>query len=96
MADLALGQIFESTQIANDYSSSWSDVFTQEHSKYCTISDVSEESAFAEMYHSLIHSPAFETLLQLENTYAFAVQDLLEQRENAVKAMEEKYVAVKY
>ena len=90
IADLALSQVLESSQTANDYSASWSDAFTQEHTKYSSINDVSEESAFAEMYHSLIHSPALETLLQLENTYAFAVQDLLQQRENAIKAMEEK------
>ncbi|XP_046861020.1 protein C12orf4 homolog [Xenia sp. Carnegie-2017] len=42
------------------------------------------------MYHFLIHSSALETLLQLENSYALAVQDLLKQRDAALMKLEEK------
>ena len=90
MAKLALEQVKNSPQTGKDCVNAWTSAFTQEHSKYCTVRDVSEETAFSEMYHSLIHSPALETLLQLENTYALAMEDLLMKKESAIKSMEEK------
>ena len=70
---------------------SWSDAFTQECSRYSDAKEVkTEELKFSEMYHSLIHSSALVTLLQLENTYALAVQDVLAQRDTALSILEQK------
>lgn len=70
---------------------SWNEAFTQECSKYSEAKEMkSEELSFSEMYHSLIHSSALETLLQLENTYALAVQDMLAQRDAALEKLEIK------
>ena len=91
MGGAALEQMRQSSQCAADYISSWSDTFTQEHANYSSATDKSEESVFSEMYHSLIHSAALETLLQLENTYAIAMDDVVSKKANAIKAMEEKY-----
>lgn len=90
LAKLALEEFQNSPQIAEDCISTWSNAFTHEHSKYCAASDVSEETAFSKRYHYLILSPALETLLQLENTYALAMQDLVMKNETAIKSMEEK------
>ena len=69
----------------------WSDAFTQECSRYSDAKEVkTEELTFSEMYHSLIHSSSLETLLQLENTYALAVQDMLAQRDAALAKLEKK------
>lgn len=91
MGVAALEQMKQSSQCAADYISSWSNSFTQEHTSYSSASDKSEESVFSEMYHSLIHSAALETLLQLENTYAIAMDDVVLKKESAIKAMEEKH-----
>lgn len=90
MACSALEQMNKSAQNTADYVTSWSNTFTQEHASYSTANDKSEESVFSEMYHSLIHSAALETLLQLENTYALAMDDAASKKESAIKAMEEK------
>jgi hypothetical protein len=38
---------------------------------------------FSDMYHTLIHSPALETLLQLEHTYTIAMENSLQAWKNA-------------
>lgn len=91
MGGAALEQMRQSSQCAADCISSWSDTFTQEHANYSSATDKSEESVFSEMYHSLIHSAALETLLQLENTYAIAMDDVVSKKANAIKTMEEKH-----
>ena len=42
-----------------------------------------KEPTFSDMYHSLIHSPALDTLLQLEHTYAIAMENSLQAWKNA-------------
>lgn len=91
MAGAALEQMKHSSQNTADYVSSWTNAFTQEHGSYCSVSDKSEETVFSEMYKSMIHSAALETLLQLENTYAMAMDDAVMKKENAIKTMEEKH-----
>ena len=93
MACAALEQANQSSQNASDYVSSWTNAFTQEHASYSSVSDKSEDTVFSEMYKSLIHSAALETLLQLENTYAMAMDDAAMKKESAIKTMEEKYVS---
>lgn len=90
MACTALEQMKQSSQYASDYVTSWTNAFTQEHCSYSSVSDKSEETVFSEMYKSLIHSSALETLLQLENTYALAMDDAVTKKESAIKTMEEK------
>ena len=91
MACAALEQM-NSPQNISEYVSSWTNAFTQEHASYSSVSDKSEETVFSEMYKSLVHSAALETLLQLENTYALAMDDTVMKKESAIKTMEEKYV----
>ena len=40
-----------------------------------------QEEKFSKVYHTLIHSPALDTLLNLEHTYSLTVEDLLKQRD---------------
>ena len=46
---------------------------------------------FSDMYHSLIHSPALDTLLQLEHTYALAMDNSLQAWKNARDNMTKRY-----
>lgn len=50
-----------------------------------------DDIAFSEIYHKLIHSPALETLLQLEHTYALAVSEVCKARDNAREIMQKRY-----
>ncbi len=91
LADEVLESYSHNPQLFESAIDSWNEAFTQECSRYSDAKEVkTEELTFSEMYHSLIHSPALETLLQLENTYALAVQDMLAQRDTALKKLEQK------
>ena len=58
--------------------------------------EVSNEQVFSEVYHSLIHSEALETLLNLEHTYAIAVEDVISQRDRDIEHLEDKYVSTSF
>ena len=57
--------------------------------------EISKELQFSEVYHSLIHSPALETLLNLEHTYALTIEDLILQRDSDLKYLDDRFVGVK-
>lgn len=63
----------------------------QHHGTFAKPMPITNEDVFAEVYHNLIHSPALDTLLTLEHTYAITVGDLIWQRDKALKVMEERY-----
>jgi len=90
VAQTALEQMNYSQGIS-DCVSSWANAFTQEHASYSLVNDKNKETVFSVMYKSLTHTSALETLLQLENTYALAMDDAVTKMENAIKAMEEKH-----
>ena len=50
-----------------------------------------EGPTFSDMYHSLIHSPALDTLLQLEHTYALAMDNSLQAWKNARDNMAKRW-----
>ena len=52
---------------------------------------VSNEQVFSEVYHALIHSPALETLLNLEHTYSLAVGGVIEQKKRDMAHLEDRY-----
>jgi hypothetical protein len=58
--------------------------FTDNCSEFSTATVAHDDGpTFSEMYHSLIHSPALDTLLQLEHTYALAMANSLQAWKNA-------------
>ena len=74
-------QLHEWSKVLSD------DVVEKRRSKSFTI-----DSAWSEIYHDLIHSPALESLLQLEHTYAVAMKDMVKQRDQALKDLTNTYV----
>lgn len=56
--------------------------------KYAIPEEPAENVSFPEMYHKLIHSPALETLLNLEHSYALAVGDLVQERDKALNNLQ--------
>lgn len=53
--------------------------------------ELANDAEFPEVYHMLIHSPALETLLQLEHTYAMAVADVCKGWANARANLHDRY-----
>ncbi|CAL1264864.1 unnamed protein product [Larinioides sclopetarius] len=68
----------------------WTKAFKEEHMKFAKVEEPSENITFPEMYHKLIHSPALETLLNLEHSYALAVGELVQQRDQALQQMQQR------
>ncbi|GBM63688.1 Protein C12orf4 [Araneus ventricosus] len=68
----------------------WTKAFKEEHMKFAKVEEPSENITFPEMYHKLIHSPALETLLNLEHSYALAVGELVQQRDRALQQMQQR------
>ena len=62
----------------------------QEVKEFAKPEEVTVEQQFSEVYHSLIHSPALETLLNLEHTYAMTIEDLIHQRDQDLKHLGER------
>ncbi|XP_065647047.1 FERRY endosomal RAB5 effector complex subunit 3 isoform X6 [Hydra vulgaris] len=51
------------------------------------------QSSWASVYHSLIHSPALEQLLQLEHNFALAIKELNKQKDCQIEDLNERHVA---
>lgn len=68
----------------------WSKTFTQEVKRYAKEEDETQEEKFSKVYHTLIHSAALETLLNLEHTYSLTVEDLLRQRDADLSHLQQR------
>ena len=68
----------------------WSKVFSEDVLKNRRSKSFALDSAWSDIYHALIHSPALESLLQLEHTYGVAMKDLVRQRDDALKDLTSK------
>ena len=87
----AVKSVQDSPKLINELVNAWATSFNQEHRKYQHNTEKNNsDTEFSEMYHSLIHSPALETLLQLEHSYSVAVSDIVEQRDMALDKLREK------
>ena len=69
----------------------WSDAFTSEVLRYAKTKEVDNEEVFADVYHSLVHSPLAATLVQLEHSNAQAVDDRAGDRDTEVNNIEKRY-----
>lgn len=47
---------------------------------------------FADVYHELIHSPASDTLLNLEHNYFVSISELISERDMEIKKLQERLV----
>jgi len=69
----------------------WSAAYSDEVLDWAQPPTVSNMEVFADVYHSLIHSPVSATLLQLEHSYAAAVESLCRERDAKMADMDTKH-----
>lgn len=50
----------------------------------------SDEELFATAYHKMVHSPALETMLQLEHMYAQTVRQRTEEKDHLIKKLNDR------
>ena len=69
----------------------WSKVLSEDGIKKRRSKTFTVDSAWSDIYHALIHSPALESLLQLEHKYAVAMKDMVRKRDEALKELTATY-----
>ena len=64
--------------------------YLQELKLYAKPYELSKDEKFGEVYHTLIHSPALETLLNLEHEYSLGVEQVIRKRDQDLRHLLEK------
>lgn len=60
--------------------------------EYAEQKGTSDEEVFANAYHKLVHSPALETILQVESSYANTVEETLKNRDEDIQKITQRFV----
>ncbi|CAH2059742.1 unnamed protein product, partial [Iphiclides podalirius] len=68
----------------------WEKLFKENVLEFAEQKGTSDEEVFAAAYHKLVHSPALDTILQVENSYAKTVMNMLKNRDEDIKKLTEK------
>ena len=69
----------------------WSKVLSEDVVNKRQSKTVTVDSAWSDVYHALIHSPALESLLHLEHQYAVAMKDMVKKRDESLKDLTATY-----
>jgi hypothetical protein len=80
-----IGELFSCISSVSLQLLSW-----QETVEYAEPHGATDEELFSTVYHKLVHSPALETMLQVEHSYALAVRELMAQKDEQVTALTQK------
>lgn len=70
--------------------SAWCTAFTEEHVAFSGKENITNEQVFSDMYHSLVHSPALDTLLSVEHSYAVQMEALVKERDSDLTKLQAK------
>lgn len=89
-AKAAVDKVISGEKNLDDLVDQWTKAYTQEVKKYAKPEEITEEQQFSEVYHKLIHSPALDTLLNLEHTYSLTMEDLIQQRDKDLEHLESR------
>ncbi|XP_060537152.1 protein C12orf4 homolog isoform X2 [Cylas formicarius] len=74
----------------DDIIKDWEKVMREEMVEFGEKKCASDEELFAIAYHKLVHSPALETMLQLEHMYSKTVREKTEEKNASIKKLSEK------
>ncbi|XP_023694629.1 ferry endosomal RAB5 effector complex subunit 3 [Paramormyrops kingsleyae] len=69
---------------------SWAKVYSESTLEHARPEEPSREEDFADVYHELIHSPASDTLLNLEHNYFLSISELISERDMELKKLQER------
>ncbi|XP_059259759.1 protein C12orf4 homolog isoform X1 [Mustela nigripes] len=70
--------------------SSWAKAYAETTLEHARPEEPSWDEDFADVYHDLIHSPASETLLNLEHNYFVSISELIGERDVELKKLRER------
>ncbi|MCI4380321.1 hypothetical protein PGIGA_G00238790 [Pangasianodon gigas] len=92
-AEAALQRITNGEVDINKLSNLWAKAYTETTLEHARPEEPSWDEDFADVYHELIHSPASETLLNLEHNYYVSVSELISERDMELKKLQERQAA---
>ncbi|ELV09163.1 hypothetical protein TREES_T100006096 [Tupaia chinensis] len=68
----------------------WAKAYAETTLEHARPEEPSWDEDFADVYHDLIHSPASETLLNLEHNYFVSISELIGERDVELKKLRER------
>ncbi|KAL7885445.1 hypothetical protein AOLI_G00057400 [Acnodon oligacanthus] len=89
-AEAALQRLTNGEVDINKLTNSWAKAYTETTLEHARPEEPSWDEDFADVYHELIHSPASETLLNLEHNYYVSVSELISERDMELKKLQER------
>ncbi|KAM4734557.1 ferry endosomal RAB5 effector complex subunit 3 [Anableps anableps] len=92
-AELALQRLSTGEVDVNQLSSAWARCYAQTTLEHARPEEPNWDEDFADVYHELIHSPASDTLLNLEHNYFVSISELISERDMEIKKLQERQAA---
>ncbi|KAM4747428.1 ferry endosomal RAB5 effector complex subunit 3 isoform 1-T1 [Rhinophrynus dorsalis] len=89
-AEQALEAVRISEVDVEKLTNSWMKAYTETTLEHSRPEEPNWDEDFADIYHDLIHSPASETLLNLEHNYFVSISELLGERDIELKKLRER------
>uniref|UniRef100_A0A3Q2P870 FERRY endosomal RAB5 effector complex subunit 3 n=1 Tax=Fundulus heteroclitus TaxID=8078 RepID=A0A3Q2P870_FUNHE len=92
-AELALQRLSTGEVDAEQLTSAWARSYAETSLEHARPEEASWDEDFADVYHELIHSPASDTLLNLEHNYFVSISELISERDMEMKKLLERQAA---
>ncbi|XP_061891405.1 protein C12orf4 homolog [Entelurus aequoreus] len=92
-AEAALERLTSGHVDINQLANAWTRSYVETTLEHARPEEPSWDEDFADVYHELIHSPASETLLNLEHNYFVRISELISERDMEIKKIQERQAA---
>ncbi|XP_029008972.1 protein C12orf4 homolog [Betta splendens] len=92
-AELALQRLTTGEVDVNQLTTAWTRSYVETTLEHARPEEPSWDEDFADVYHELIHSPASDTLLNLEHNYFVSISELISERDMEIKKLQERQAA---
>ncbi|XP_041650603.1 protein C12orf4 homolog [Cheilinus undulatus] len=89
-AELALQRLSTGDVDINQLTNAWTKSYVETTLEHARPEEPSWDEDFADVYHELIHSPASDTLLNLEHNYFVSISELISERDMEIKKLQER------
>lgn len=89
-AEFALQRLTTEDVDINQLTNAWSRSYVETTLEHAQPEEPSWDEDFADVYHELIHSPASDTLLNLEHNYFVSISELISERDMEIKKLQER------
>ncbi|KAL4659445.1 hypothetical protein GN956_G2658 [Arapaima gigas] len=92
-AEAALQRLTTGEVDTDVLTNTWAKAYSETTLEHARPEEPSWDEDFANVYHELIHSPASDTLLNLEHSYFLSISELISERDMELKKLQERQAA---